>query len=571
MNVAQRPIPAERARWRLTPPQAWRLAMWLVPVFFGLVALSMRQDINWDLRNYHLYNPFAWLNGKVGLDLAPAQMQTYFNPTIDLLYYGLISIFPPRVSGFIMGTIHGLNFVLLATIAREVLGPHPAGRQRLPLWLAFAGLLGVGFIAQIGNTMGDNLTALFVLGAVLLVLRHWRAVTRGEGAATLLLAGVVMGLGIGLKPTNGIYAPALCLALLLVPASAPCRIRAAFLFGVGVLAGVAASAGHWYWKMWTLFGNPLFPQFNNIFHSPMAAPVGVADLRFLPHGLIEKAFWPFIFAIDSARVSEIKLSMVVWPVLYVAVIAVAVVACVKAARRPAAIAVPPNLSNPVDRSRDNALLLFLALAYLAWMNMFSIARYLVPLELLAPLIIWMAAQRIFPRAVAGKVATCIILVIVGLSLHSKNWGRSGWGQQAFSAEAQAIDDPAHSIIFTTHVDPPMGWIATFYPANVAFVSLASGFESAGYVQRLEAMKAGRHAAMYVMLSDSGATVEPRMEAERKQQGREADAAINVEAGRLLAAHGMQFSSGTCVMHPAHIGDHLMHYRLCPVAQTRVPG
>jgi hypothetical protein len=106
---------------------------------------------------------------------------------------------------------------------------------------------------------------------------------------------------------------------------------------------------------------------------------------------------------------------------------------------------------------------------------------------------------------------------------------------------------------------------------VAFVSLASGFESAGYVQRLEAMKAGRHAAMYVMLSDSGATVEPRMEAERKQQGREADAAINVEAGRLLAAHGMQFSPGTCVMHPAHIGDHLMHYRLCPVAQTRVPG
>lgn len=567
MNVAQPPMPAARARWRLTQSQTWRMAMCLVPLFFGLVALSMRQDVNWDLRNYHLYNPYAWLNGKVGLDLAPAQMPTYFNPTIDLLYYGLIKIASPRVTGFVMGTIHGLNFVLLATIAREVLGAGTAGRQRLPLCLAFAGMFGTGFIAQIGNTMGDNLTALFVLGAVLLVLRHWRAITRGEGAAKLVLAGVIMGLGIGLKLTNGVYAPALCVALLLVPATVLRRVRAAFLFGIGVLAGVAASGGHWYWKMWTMFGNPLFPQFNNIFHSPMAGPVTVSDVRFLPHGLMEKVLWPFIFAIDTARVSEIKLSLAVWPILYVAVIALAVAGCVHAARRPAG----PITVDPVDRARDNALLVFLALGYLAWMNMFSILRYLMPLELMAPLIIWMAAQRIFPRAVAGKVATCVILVVIALSLQSKNWGRSGWSKQAFSAEVQAIADPAQSMVFTTHFDPPMAWIATFYPASLAFVSLVNGFESEGYLQRVKAMQAERNGPMYVMLSDSGATVEPRMEAERARQERAADAAIDAEASSVLAAHGMQFGPGACVIHPARVGDHLLHYRLCPVTQTRVPG
>ena len=129
---------------------------------------------------------------------------------------------------------------------------HQHRRQvRALLLLAFAGLLGAGFIAQLGNTMGDNLTALFVLGAVWLVLRDWHAFARGEGLGQLLLAGLVMGLGMGLKLTNGIYAPALCVALLLVPAAGALRIRAAFLFGVGVLAGIAVTAGHWFWKMWT--------------------------------------------------------------------------------------------------------------------------------------------------------------------------------------------------------------------------------------------------------------------------------------------------------------------------------
>jgi hypothetical protein len=34
---------------------------------------------------------------------------------------------------------------------------------------------------------------------------------------------------------------------------------------------------------------------------------------------------------------------------------------------------------------------------------------------------------------------------------------------------------------------------------------------------------------------------------------------------------MQFGPGACVIHPAHIGNHLTHYRLCPVTQTRAPG
>src|SRR5207244_919974 len=84
----------ERRSAVLTRPGAMRAAMLLVPPLFGLLALALGQDDNWDLKNYHLYNAYALLNGRLGVDLAPGQWQSYFNPTLDLVYYGLMAALP---------------------------------------------------------------------------------------------------------------------------------------------------------------------------------------------------------------------------------------------------------------------------------------------------------------------------------------------------------------------------------------------------------------------------------------------------------------------------------------------
>jgi hypothetical protein len=34
--------------------------------------LLLRQDVNWDLQNYHFYNGWAFVHGRLGWDLAPA-------------------------------------------------------------------------------------------------------------------------------------------------------------------------------------------------------------------------------------------------------------------------------------------------------------------------------------------------------------------------------------------------------------------------------------------------------------------------------------------------------------------
>jgi hypothetical protein len=489
-----------------------RWALLLVPVLLGLLSMSSGQDDGWDMRNYHLYNVHALLNGRIGFDLSPAGFQSYFNPTLDLPYYYLNQWLPPRAVGFVLGALHGLAFVLLAGIAQQLLGA--AASRRSVLLLAFAGVFAPGFLSELGNTMGDNLSALPVLLSMYLVLRYWAELPQwnGRAALALLAAGAAMGLSAGLKLTNATYAVAMCAALLLAPLAVRLawwqRVRVAFVFGAGVLAGVAATGGWWFVKMWQTFGNPVFPQFNNIFHSPLAPENGVIDVFFRPQGWLENVFWPFIFAANTRRVSEIPFKLAVWPVLYVVLLAVPLVWLWRRQRSAAAAAspspaspspAPPSPASPSLAPRSIFLLVFIALAYLIWMRMFSIYRYLVPLELLAPLAIWLAWQYIAPRAqrVAGVVLALLAVGVFPIA----NWGHAEWADTAFSADIPAIAQPANSIVFFAQPDPPSGWMATFLPPQVRVIALGTGLpESPAWRARQLAAIAERQGPHYLLLS-----------------------------------------------------------------------
>ena len=487
-------------------------AAWIVPVLFGLVSVYLGQDENWDLRNYHWYNAHALINGRLDLDMAPAQFQSYFNPLIDVPYYVMSTNLPGPLVGFLMGWVHGLNFILLLAIARLMIGERADG-ARLPLLLAGAGVCGAGFLSQVGNTMGDNLTALLVLGALHVVLRGWNGLRSPSGSAAgmLLVSGLLMGLGVGLKLTNAPYAVALCLALLLVPASWPARIGFAFVQGCGVLVGMLASAGYWWLEMWERFGNPLFPQFNNIFRSPLAQQLGVIDNSHMPHNILEALFWPFVFMTQVARVSEIPLKIAVVPLLY----ALALVFVADWLRgRLAARAGAGGAASPLS-TRACGLLFFGLVAYLLWMKLFGIYRYLVPLELLAPLMVWILAEHIFPAARAARIGGWLLAATTLAVFPFVSWGHAGWASPNFSASVPPLARPADTVVFTAHGDPPMGWLATFFPHEVRVIALAGGFpESPAWLERVHAAVAERSGPHYVMLAAARSEKENSLQRKR---------------------------------------------------------
>ncbi|PPT28426.1 hypothetical protein XarbCFBP7614_08655 [Xanthomonas arboricola] len=60
-------------------PRQIAAAVTAVVLLGALLSLGLGQDANWDLRNYHLYIGDAWAHDRLGVDLAPAQMQSYFS------------------------------------------------------------------------------------------------------------------------------------------------------------------------------------------------------------------------------------------------------------------------------------------------------------------------------------------------------------------------------------------------------------------------------------------------------------------------------------------------------------
>ncbi|MEA9608440.1 hypothetical protein QY702_18890 [Xanthomonas campestris pv. plantaginis] len=453
----------------------------------ALVSLGLGQDANWDLRNYHLYIGDAWLHGRLTTDLAPAQMQSYFSPLLDAMHAALMLHLPAPLVGVLLGALHALMFVPVAAVAWRVLSAHPRRAQWTPL-LAAAGLSSAVFLSELGGTMGDTATALPVLGALALVLQ---AQARGRQGKTALhlwaCAGALLGLAVAFKLTNALYALALVPALMCDGA----RLRARLL-ALGIVIVVAGGvfvlvAGPWYWQVWQHLGNPLFPQFNGLFKSPLAAPVSIADTRWLPRNLGEHLLWPLLFTLKPQRIGDLGLVQALWAVLYALVLIVAARAVLR--RRVAGVG--------LDRSAT-VVLVFVATAYVLWQAIFSIHRYLVVLELLAPVVLWICCRHAFAQRADHKAAWLIGLCALVAMAGWKDWGHEPWARAAFEVTQPLIIDPARATVLLVG-DEPQSWRVTLLPQQARYIGVATNIsETDAYRARVRTLVAERP-QVYAML------------------------------------------------------------------------
>lgn len=472
-----------------------RHAVIIVPFAFGLWSLLLGTDSNWDLRNYHLYNAFSFLNDKLNIDFAPAGFQSFFNPTLDVPYYLAITHLPPRLVGFLMGVVHGLNFVLLLVICRKVLSWLPdTDRHRTPLLLALAGCLTANFLSELGSTMGDNTTSLFCLASVLTVLHTAPRLTAQFTYSVLMLsaAGMLVGMGTGLKLTNAVYAVAICLGLLTLNFPPMMRIKIAFAFGVGVLVGIAATGGFWFYTIWQKFGNPLFPQFGNLFPNPLAGSVSVADTSWLPSGIWQQLAWPFIISADAQKVGQLAVRQVIWAIAYILLILLAIKCIVPKLRKEAMARMEPL---------TKFIIVVVVVGFFLWMKLFSIYRYLVPMDLLAPLVIYLLFNQLLPysqakRAASGAIGIATLVVLLG---GIKTWGHEGWSDKPFRVDVPMLLDPAHTTVLMTEGDPPWAWLAVAFPSTVAFTQIEGNFpKGPNFLPKIRSMVDGRNGPTYAL-------------------------------------------------------------------------
>ena len=342
-----------------------------------LVSVLLKQDANWDLKNYHLANAWAWLHDRYGQDLAPAGMQSFFNPLPDIPYY-LLAMGPlahwPRVLAALMGLPYGAIIFVTGSITLQL----ARSQARRPDALDVAGLIigctGAALVSQVGTTFNEVPLALLILVSFALLMHAASAETLARHKHSMLIAGagVLAGLAAGLKPTEVVYLPAIGLAWL---AASPSQRRcqgAALLTLAGAL-GFALTYGAWGWHLWHLTGNPIFPMFNGLFGSDWTAASAGTDPRFMPRSTGQWLVYPFYWAFHHGQVvTEAGMSD---PRLALASLALLALGVSHLLRRRTA-----------HRSRASRLVWVFALtAYLGWLALFSIYRYIIPVEVLSGL------------------------------------------------------------------------------------------------------------------------------------------------------------------------------------------
>jgi len=256
LNFASDAPASDGVRWPSLISQAYALLSRRAGLIWyaGALALGVAWcaftgiDLNYDRLNYHLPSASTLLHGRLFEDVAISSIQTYFNPVINLLSYGLARELGFFWSRYALAAIQALAWAFLAAAVWRVVGlelrPKPAQGLVVGAAMAVLSLLAPLSISIFGTSLADLVMATFISAALLIRLpagfeaQPWRGV----------LTGLILGVGVGLKPTilpicvaYGIVFYAM-LAMLTRPARAVAEFAA---FGIAAALATLLAAGPW--------------------------------------------------------------------------------------------------------------------------------------------------------------------------------------------------------------------------------------------------------------------------------------------------------------------------------------
>jgi hypothetical protein len=447
------PRTTDRAPW-LAPQEIAFLAF--VILAWAVLVVSLGKDTSWDFRNYHWYIPYAYLNHRMGFDIAVAHQATFYNPTLDIPFYLLATHTHAWIALGILGAVQGSNVIPLYLIARSLL---IAEEKRLVAALLTVICMTGGLTVTIaGTTYYDNVMSVFVLSAMALIITRRETLMRGtlrQGVLIAGIAGVLIGIATGLKLPVGIYALGFAAALLMLPGDAKHRLTRLLAGTAGGFIGLALISLHWWIVMAHVTGNPLFPYFNQYFHSSLALNASYRDVRFLPTSWQHILLYPLLFTLDWRVADDLQYADIRVCLAYIALLAsVPVLLFAKRARE-----------TLVSREAAYALFAFAGVAYVAWIAVFAIYRYILTLEMLSPILVT-AAIGLWPLSRRTQLTVLGVLGVLAMAMMRPGWlPRAPVNDPYVQVQMPPIPHPNNTIVLMAG-EAPMGFLVPSLPKQV---------------------------------------------------------------------------------------------------------
>lgn len=432
----------------------------------GLVAVLTQQFMQWDSLNYHFYNAYAFLDHRFNWDIAPAQIQTYFNPELDTFNYLIINtLHYPFLFEFFFGALTGgLATYILIKIAKIFFNDKENSLNQL--YIILATLIGIStpsFTSQIGVNFTDAETNVLILVALYYILKSISTNTLKQATPFLLISGLSAGLAVGTKLTTAIYIIGFLISLCCYHEQK--KIKKLYLLGLFALTTLTiflVTEGYWMWQLYKNFQSPLFPSFNNFFHSPYALNQPYNDSRFIPKNLNQWLFNPFFWITKNTLVSEVNFRD--WRLATLILLIFLSLGKYLTTHMPA--------FNKKNWPLFSFLFIFLITSYITWLKVFAIYRYLISVCILSGIaIISLSAYLLSSYSIKTKRTILITLtIILIMTTTTGRWGRFHNTPKVIipSIEAQAY------VIMITNTSA-QGYLVAYFPKETRFISVYNNF------------------------------------------------------------------------------------------------
>ena len=430
--------------------------LWILclTVVLPLAIMMLRGiDASWDLRNYHLYNPHAWLTGRMDMDVAPAQLQTFHNPLLDVPLYLIITSGAGARWASAWLTLPSLAVVYLLLRLQTALSPLPFSRTSRAT-LALIGLSGAATFSTLATSTNDGFVAAGILFSLLLVVSQTPV---GGENRRWLLAGLVAGAIAGLKLSASFYCIGLAFASM-VEGGWREKLHRCSQLALGGATGFAATYGYWGWKLFQTHANPFFPYYNDLFQSPDALPNAFTDARFRPPSALDALLTPIHLLSKSHLFSEPALKD---PRILIGLVGLLALYFIYRGRGKFTFA-----------SKVSMLLVFFVTSFSIWIVQYGIYRYAIALELIGSLVLVLLVQAL-PRK--RNIALFVALLVVSADTRRPNW--SHVASDAPLAGIRAPGIPADSLVVLASGEP-LAYLVLGLPPGVPLVSVTNNFMAA---------------------------------------------------------------------------------------------
>lgn len=466
--------------------------IFLLILIIDTISFHLGEDFNWDLRVFHFYNGYIYLNGSYIKD----SLGYFLDPFCNSFYYLLIYNFNPLIVAFVISTIQSFSIILIFFLSMILFDDFIySQRIIISFFIALSGIFGPIFISELGGTMNDVLLSCLIIASVLFCVKALNNINNNVNVKKIILfiilSGAMIGIASGLKLTNLIYLLSISFSFGIILFLSKNKtdvnklfyfiifIFSIFLFFTITLMPIGL-------QLWNNFRNPIFPFFNNLFKSPYYKTIAWHDNRWFPKSFLTYIEMPFLFMFQSPVWWRPNLSYWMGMEMPYRVFTFAAIALLLPFYF--ILKVKEYIKKKDIKNKEFLFLIFFfTTSFIIWQFEFSYYRYIATLEIMAPLILMLMLFSLFKKYNKFILYFCL-LVVISISIlgyPTDNWGRiKPFPENYFGLNKKTFKKFSNSLIIVgNQTGMPFNFVLPYFPSGDQFLFADSGINNKKYNKR----------------------------------------------------------------------------------------